>query len=249
MITREITSLQHPIVKHLMQLRSDRSYRQNYKQVLIAGSKLVSEIAKKYPAHTLIVEKNSPQPSLKAQECLIVTPSILKKVTGLEAPEPYAALVQLPENQSLGKKKLILVLDGISDPGNLGTLIRTALAFGWEGIFLTPGTCDPFNDKAIRSAKGASFFVPLYQGTEQELVELIEKNHLRAYVADAKVESVENEKISSPLALILGNEAKGASDRLKKKYTLLSLPISHIDSLNVAIAGAILMYLFQRRGI
>jgi len=243
MITKEITSLQHPIVKHIVQLRLDRDFRQASEQVLVAGHKLVQELSSHFSLDLLIVEKNYIPPTLlKAKECLRVTDGILKKITGLEHPEPIAALVPLPKQQDLSQKKFLLSLDGVSDPGNLGTIIRTAYALGWEGIFITPSTCDPFNDKAIRAAKGASFFLPLQQGTYEELQDLVNKNHLFVYVADAKGTPLDKKTLKFPLLLILGNESLGVNAMIKDKYPSLSLPIKNIESLNVAIAGAILMY-------
>ena len=183
MITKEITSLQHQIVKHLVLLRKDRDYRQEKKRALVAGRKLISECS---PLITqLFVEKGTEIPSTStACEICFVTPEILKKITGLENPEPVAAEISLPQPAILDGKKRILALDGISDPGNLGTLIRTALALGWEAVFITKTSTDPFNDKAIRAAKGASFRLPVQVGTREELEALIQRNQMRAIVAD-----------------------------------------------------------------
>jgi TrmH family RNA methyltransferase len=246
MLTKEITSLQHPFIKHIVQLRIDRDVRQASQQALVAGHKLIQELSSCISFDLLIFEENYTLPSfLKAKEYLRVTDAILKKITGLEQPEPIAALVPLPKQQNFSKKKFLLSLDGVSDPGNLGTLIRTAYALGWEGIFLTPSTCDPFNDKAIRAAKGASFFLPIQQGTYEELQDLVEKNSLNAYVADAKGTPFDKKSVRQPIFLILGNEAQGVNVMLKKKYPCLSLQIQNIDSLNVAVAGAILMYVIK----
>jgi TrmH family RNA methyltransferase len=135
------------------------------------------------------------------------------------------------------------VLDRISDPGNLGTLLRTALALGWEGAFLTPHSADPFNDKAIRASKGACFFLPLQEGSYEELEELLKENQITAYVADLKGTSLPNLKVKHPLALILGNESLGPSAWAKQHGSAISIPMKKdVESLNVASAGAILMY-------
>ncbi len=241
MITKEITSLQHQIVKHLVLLRKDRDYRQEKKQALIAGRKLISEC---FPLITqLFVEKGTPVPPIPAScEICYVSPEILKKITGLENPEPAAAEVSLPPPANLDGKKRILALDGISDPGNLGTLIRTALALGWEGVFITKTSTDPFNDKAIRAAKGASFRLPVQVGTREELEALIERNQMRAVVADIAGEPLSLAKIEGSLVLILGNESHGASQEMKTRYPSLKIPMDQMESLNVASAGAILMH-------
>jgi RNA methyltransferase, TrmH family len=107
--------------------------------------------------------------SYKADETYLGTPAVLKKIIGLETDDLVAAEVALPESSSLAGAKKIIVLERLSDPGNVGTILRTALALGWDGAFITPGTADPFNDKALRAARGAPLFLPLRFGTIEEL--------------------------------------------------------------------------------
>ncbi len=238
MLTKEINSLQHPIVKTFVKLRTSRKFRYAQKRVVIAGIKQVVEAPH---IETLLVKKGEPPVSL-AKEVFVVTDAILKKITGLETPEPMAAIVPMPDWSPLTGKNAILALDGISDPGNLGTLLRSALALGWGGAFLTETCVDPFNDKALRSAKGATFNLPLKIGDINELTALIRNENFTPLVADmggAPLSEVSN--ISKPL-LILGNEAKGVSEELKERYQKISVPIQGIESLNVSAAGSILMY-------
>ena len=127
-----------------------------------------------------------PSGSVRAPEIVYVTPEILKKITGLENPEPVAAEISLPGSGSLEGKQRILALDGISDPGNLGTLSAAHSHLGWQGVFITAISTDPFNEKAVRAAKGASFRMPLQIGTHEELLALIARNHMQAIVADTQ---------------------------------------------------------------
>lgn len=193
------------------------------------------------PIKTLIVlEKTSIPHHLKAETTLLVTQEILEKISNTKSPEPYLAEIPFPLSSSLRGKTKLLALDGVSDPGNVGTLIRTALALGFEGIFLTPGSADPFMDKALRASKGASLHLPIQMGTEEELLSLINENHLTPYVADSKGENVTS--FITPLILILGSEAHGPSKVLKAQGTIVSIQMSNqTESLNVAIAGGILM--------
>ena len=236
MLPKEITSLQHPIVKHFVKLRENKKFRYENKQIVLAGIKQVEEAK---DLEILLTKKNFAH-SLKAKEQYIVTDAILKKVTGLETPEPASATVPMPSFQSLQGKKWILAIDGISDPGNLGTLIRTALALGFEGAFLTETSVDPFNDKALRSAKGAALCLPLQKGSVQDLIDLAKD--LPTFLADLGGENLSSIKPQKSALLILGNEANGPSPELKKKFPSITIPISSIDSLNVAAAGAIIMY-------
>ena len=194
----EITSLQHPIVKHFVKLRNSRAFRKEQKSALIVGTKLVLELSSHTQLKTLFIENGAEQPPVKAAHIYYVTPEILKKITGLEQPEPYAAEVELPKPADLSQKKFLLALDGIADPGNLGTLIRTAYALGWDGIFICEGSADPFNDKALRAAKGATFHIPLSEGSFGELDQLIEKSNLSVYIADMDGQSVRSSKSPDP---------------------------------------------------
>ena len=238
----EITSLQHPLVKYLVKLRTSRAFRKEQNSALISGRKLISELGK---VKTLLYTQEAKLLSVKAEKKLLVTPQILKKITGVEEPEPYAAEISLPPPGDLSGKKFLLALDKIADPGNLGTLLRTALALGWEGAFLLEGCVDPFNDKALRAAKGATFHLPLVEGSEQELLELIEKNGAHVYLSGMQGKPIDAQKITPPLILVLGSESHGVSFTPKQAVTL-SIPIQAIESLNVATAGAILMYILRQ---
>lgn len=241
MLARTITSLQHPIVKYCVKLRSERSFRHSEGKVLVCGSKLVTELASEIPIKTLLT--SSPKsPVLQAEETLLVSDEVMKKISGLAAPEPLAAIVELPKEASLTGCPALLILDGISDPGNLGTLIRTALALGWEGIFLLGRCCDPYNDKALRAAKGATFRIPLQTGSWDSLQSLLSSQSYHKYVADLHGTCFAQIEGKAPLALALGSESHGPSAEIKKNFSALSIPMSgKMESLNVAIAGAILL--------
>ena len=235
MIPKEIKSLQHPIVKHLVKLRKEKRYRAEKNALLIEGKKLLSEY--QGPINVLITTETFSH-HLSPKSHFIVPLQIIQKISEAVSPEPFLAEVPLPPQGNLAGKKQLLALDCISDPGNLGTLIRTALAFGFEGVFLIDCT-DPFGAKALRAAKGATFHLPIQQGTEQELLSLIEENQLTPYVADTQGKET---PLTSPLILILGSEAHGPSPLLKKRGTQITIPMeSKTESLNVAVAGGILM--------
>lgn len=232
MVTKKITSLQHSLVKHWIQLREERSYREETQRVLVSGEKIVRELQPK-------VLITSGPTFIQADEHYLVSTPILKKITGLAHPDGFAAEVSLPIPQDLGAKKFLVILDQIGDPGNLGTLLRTALALGWEGVILTPGTVDLFNDKALRSAKGATFHIPYARLTIEEVSQL--KMHF--FTADLNGKSLQSAIFKPPLALILSNEAHGPrewSEKIGEKITIaMSKPV---ESLNVAASGAILLY-------
>ncbi len=244
MIQKEIKSLQHPVVKYLVKLRTDKAARTSAGTVLITGKKLIHELAAKAKFKKIIIEKNYPiDPKIQADEIYVASAEILKKITALQAPEPIAAEIVIPPSQNLAGKKYILGLDTINDPGNLGTLLRTALALGWEGAFVLEGSVDPYNEKALRAAKGATFELPLAFGNVTDLKQLIHKNKLHVYLADMKGKPLEQISKKTALLLLLGSEAHGIRPALKEHFETVSIPISSkMESLNVSIAGAILMY-------
>ncbi len=252
MSLKKISSLQHSLVKHLVKLRENKNYRYEQKRVLISGQKLIEELSSQFSLQTLILEnETSISFSHQANESFYVTPQILKKITGLENPESIAAEIDMPEQSDLSLCRSLLILDGVSDPGNLGTLLRTAKALGWDGAYLTERSTDPFNEKALRSAKGATFTLAWKKGSWEELNGLIKTKNMTVLAADAKGKDLAGCKSSLPssdIALALGNEAHGLTNDLKKISQLIAIPMNgRMESLNVASAGAILMYALKER--
>ncbi|MGM0440615.1 MAG: TrmH family RNA methyltransferase [Chlamydiota bacterium] len=242
-MTNKITSLQNPIIKHLTKLRQNRSYRQQQDRVLIAGTKIVKEVLHNTKAYRVLTGAPLDLSELFYEEHHLVTDKILKKISGQEAPEPWIAEVPLPRQELPKTISSLLVLDSLADPGNLGTLIRTALALGWEAVFLLNNTVDPFNDKALRAAKGATFRIPIISGGWPQLKEIIEDHNLELLVADMAGEAAH--KISKP-ALVLSSESHGASSAAQTLGKSVCIPMSgEMESLNVAVAGGILMHIIK----
>jgi len=243
MIPRLISSLQHPLVKRLVKLRDNKAFRTQEKSVLVVGVTLVSDVAARLPLKTLISVDPLP---FHAKESYLAPPNVLEKIINISSHDLVAAEVELPEPSSLEKLKTIVVLDGLADPGNVGTILRTAVALGWEGAFLTPKTADPYNDKALRAARGAALFLPLRQGSYEELEKLVRVSGLTVYIGDVEGKKLTEISFKKPLALVLGHETLGPSTEVKALGETVSIPMTgHMESLNVATAAAILMYQIQ----
>ncbi|KAL2650382.1 hypothetical protein R1flu_018510 [Riccia fluitans] len=236
-----------------------------------------------------------------SQRVVRVSVAVMSKITGLDSPPESMGILSYPpsftsfEGQqgsvSLDSQlqkwcpslRRVLVLDAIQDPGNLGTLIRTAAAFGWDGLFLLPGCCDPFNEKALRAARGASFRVPIAVGNWYHVQELAALNGLKLFAgepepldSDSRGKSVPDNKMNERangfgvgrisldfdgdistklkplfssqegLCLVLGSEGQGLSDDILKDCTPVGIPMpGRFESLNVAVAGGILMFLLR----
>jgi TrmH family RNA methyltransferase len=234
----EIMSLQHPLVKECVRLRSDKCARIETGQVLIVGEKMVGELSKKTPLIHLFTVKSTP---IRSKEIHIVPDHILQKITGLPSPDGMAAIVNCPKPQSLEGKQKILILDKLADPGNLGTLLRTALALNWDGVIFTPGTVDPFNDKALRASKGAIFSLPYAHLSLEELSTFVKPLYI--YLADLEGTAVSKTEFKKPLALVLSNEGSGPDSWSKKMAHKISIPMHNgVESLNVAMSGGIILY-------
>lgn len=242
MVARRVTSSQHPLVKKAVRLRQDKALRHQEKRVVVPGFKLAQELA---PVEVFITA--DPSLSVDAQDVILTTPEIVEKIVGISQEVPAVSLVALPKESPLGCQSSILVLEGVADPGNVGTLIRSALAFSWDLVVLLEGTCDPFNDKAIRASQGAVFRQPLLTSSWEVLLPWMKESKTSILVADMKGVSPDEVKVTLPIALVLGNEAKGVSSSARNFGSPITIPMSSkIESLNVAAAGAILMYTLKR---
>lgn len=229
MQAKVISSLHHPLIARWVQLRTKREAREEAGRVLISGQRMVHELA----LEVLITTEPS---HLEAKEKYLVTDAILKKITGLNEPDGFAAEVALPQPQDVKHGSHLLVLDQIADPGNCGTLLRSALALGWDGVIVTPGTVDLFNDKALRAGKGAQFHLPF---ARMEWPEIAKLPHM-FYTADLEGKPLGSVRPSTPLALILSSESHGPTQIRGEKITI---PMNgKTESLNVASSGAILLY-------
>lgn len=241
---RRVTSGNHPLVKHLVRLRQNRDYRYEHKSLVIEGIKPVDELGRHVRFKLIITYNEAMIPiGAEADEILIVNDTVMKKVSGMQAPEGLVVEIAMPEPASLEGLKYILALDGVGDPGNLGALLRSALALGWQGVFILDDSCDPFNDKALRAARGATFRLPLAWGSLEQLKEIVNANQLTPLVAD--INGTELSKLTDYKAvlLVMGNEAHGPSVGVKEFCQAITIAMpGSMESLNVSVAGGIMMY-------
>lgn len=237
---KTVTSSNNSLIKHLSKLSKDRSYRRETQSLLIEGKKLIEEWLSQREAIQLYVEEGK-DPILE-KNTIFLKPHLCDKISSLKTQDGYFAEVEVPRYENLNTLSTLLVIDQLQNPGNLGTLIRSALAFDFEGIYIVNHSVDPFSPKVIRSSMGAVLHIPIFEGGSKELEAFLKQNHFHVYVADANGVPVEKTSFKKPTALILGNEAHGSTFKNADEFTKISIPIQNVDSLNVAIAGSLIMY-------
>ncbi len=240
MLPKQLLSLQHPIIKHLIKLREDKEYRNTSSTLLLIGKKMVMDISTHTPILNLFVTKNHLNIPIVSNKIYLVSEMVMQKISKMPSPEGIAAEIAIPTNgQDCFSKNWILIFNGISDPGNLGTLFRTAVGLKWESAILTPNTVDPFHEKSLRASQGTTILLPFTYASEEEIL----SKNLSLFVADKGGSSIEECSFSPPLALVLGHESKGPSFTFLQSSATVAIPMSpNINSFNVAIAGSILMY-------
>ena len=165
-----------------------------------------------------------------------------------ESPQGVIAIGQVPERlldtlDVAGGCRLI-VLDGVQDPGNAGTIVRTAAALGATATVALPGTVDLWNPKVIRSSMGAQFQHPAFHAGIEDLIAFLERNQIELWATDASGSALEKSGAPLRLAIAVGNEGSGLSPEIRAKAKrTVSLPIAaNVESLNVAVATGIILY-------
>jgi RNA methyltransferase, TrmH family len=247
-VMKRVTSSNHPLVKHLVKLRQNRDYRYDHQSLVIEGIKPVEELARHNRFKVIATYNEAMVPlGAEADEILIVNDTVMKKISTMQTPEGVVVEIGMPKPASLSGGKSILALDGVSDPGNVGAMLRSALALGWEGVFILNESCDPFNDKALRAARGATFRIPLSWGSLDQLKKLVKENHLTPLVADIQGKEILQASKKGPILLVMGNEAHGPSKEIKEFCEPVSIAMpGAMESLNVSVAAGILMYVLRR---
>lgn len=256
-----ISSTSNEWVKHAVKLRTSSKYREEQAAVLLVSAGVLAEVAQA-SAETLrlrvlmLAEGASAPPGMVADRVLVASRDVLRKVAGVESADGLTAVAELaaprlaqPAAAQARAAQRVLVLDGVQDPGNLGTLLRSALAFGFDACLLLPGCCDPFNGKALAASRGAAFRLPLWRGPAwPELAELAAGAGALLLGADPRGDASgaalrRAAAGGAPVWLVLGAEGPGLSDGAQRLCSLVAVPgASGIESLNVAVAGSILMY-------
>ena len=235
-----ITSLNNEHIKEILKLK-EKKYRDLSNSFLIEGRHLVLEAHREKKIVELILEKDELFPL--DVNTLYVSSNVMNKLSDLKTPSNVMAVVEKLDEKPIGEK--ILILDDIQDPGNLGTIIRSAVAFNFDTIVLSPKTVDLYNPKVVRSTQGMMFHINIIVREPAIFVKKLKKEGYK--IVGTKVTNgvdVRNSKTYSHFALIIGNEGKGMSEELSElcdEYLYIKMN-DQCESLNASVAASILMY-------
>lgn len=242
-----ITSRHNPLMGHIRKLVGSAAYRRETGEFLCDSPKLLQE-ALLWQAEITAVVTISPLPRLPEHIRQVQVPEdIMSSISPVKTPQGVLFTCRLPQAplpRSLTGRRYVL-LDGVQDPGNVGTILRTLDAFDADGLLLTGGCADPYGWKAVRSSMGAVFRRPIYFGSPEELAALLHSSDLPLYGAALREDTVDARQADyTRCVLAIGSEGRGLSrEVLDLCDQTIRIPMSdRCESLNAAIAAAVLLW-------
>ena len=238
-----ITSLQNAKVKRWASYQKKKD-RDKDGRFLVEGEHLIEEAKRAGILETVITDDETYACS---DHMVVVTPAIMKKLSQNVSSVHLIGVCRKMKQADI-KGNRILILDGIQDPGNLGTLIRTAVSFSFDCVVISEETADLYNDKTIRSTQGAMFHIPVIRTDLLHVITSLQKEGV-VCIATSLQESKTIKEIPSceRMAFVLGNEGQGVHPEIQTLCNeRLRIEMHGFESLNVAVAGGIVMYSYRK---
>lgn len=253
-----ITSGSNEKVKQLRKLVKSSKERMEKGLYIVEGIRMFREIPDSLLAEAYIsegaFEKYETDSSLALCDCHVLSDSVFQSVSDTKSPQGILAVVRRRTYTfedicgcafDLDKRPFILIAERLQDPGNLGTIIRSAEAAGVTGIMLSNGCADIYNPKTVRSTMGSLFRMPVY--VSENLIEdinLLHKNNIKIYGAHLKGESMYEADFTKPSAFLIGNEGNGLSEDIAAAADeLIYIPMKGgVESLNAAVSASVICY-------
>lgn len=223
-----------------------KKYRNQDHKFLIEGYHLIEEADKAGLIDIILLDETTKNP-YPQYESYTLTNEVMEKLTMHVSNEHIMAICHMKED-NLNDAKRIVMLDRVQDPGNVGTIIRTAYSFGFDAVILSEDSVDLYNDKVIRSTQGSLFHIPVIQTNLNKVIENCKIKEIPVYGTSLKnALPLSDYEVSDKVALIFGNEGKGVSEEiLNSTDKNIFIEMTQFESLNVAIASAICMYKFRK---
>ncbi len=248
-MAERITSRTNPLMTHIRRLASSRSYRYKTGEYLGDGVKLLEEAIRWRAALTAVVyTAGTALPPLPEDVRRVEVPDdVMCSISPMEAPQGALFLARIPRRDAPERLEgqRWLALEGVQDPGNVGTILRTADALGADGVLLLPGCADVYNPKTVRSAMGALFRLPVWSCALAELTALAERSGLPLLGAALREDTIGIREADLRQGIILlGSEGRGLSEAVLAACTrTVRIPMrERCESLNVAAAAAVLLW-------
>lgn len=240
-----ITSRKNPLLQQVRRLLTSRKERENTGLFVADGTKLLEEAAKWYDGLDTVILSDGITVDLPDSVRVVTVPEdVMASISPMEAPQGALFLCRLPEKKAFSPKPGMLLLDGIQDPGNIGTILRTADALDIP-VVLLEGCADPYNHKTVRASMGAVFRTPVQQSTWQEVSASCLAANIPVAVTALSDRAVDiREADLRQMAVVIGSEGRGVrEDILRQADKELIIPMNpRCESLNAAIAAAIVMW-------
>lgn len=248
---KKITSAQNPLVKKLVQLSEKQSFRNKQKMTIIEGAHLTAEWLKRFGVPDFCVISSSSKRSEEVEgiiqkceelntEIIELEAKIYSKISPVIEGVGILFVVKIPENQCVDFCEDVIILDRIQDPGNFGTILRSAVGFGVKQIICSKGTVSAWSPKVLRSGMGAHFKLQIFEN--QDLNEVISKVETPIFATSLQAKkSIYDDNFTTKTAWIFGNEGAGVSLELlsKVKNQVIIPQVGEIESLNVAMAATV----------
>ena len=259
----EVTGLQNPVVKAAAELKQ-KKYRTQNGLYLAEGLRTAEEAVAYKAVETLFYVATDDERTMRLLEdaaaqnikLVCVSENVMKKIADTETPQGIIAVCKMRQpklENLLASGKMLLVLDRVGDPGNIGTILRTADAAGIGGLVLLKGCADIYAPKTVRSSMGSLFHIPVLSGvSEQEFVSAAKKAGYDLLVTCLDgADNLYKADLSGRIAFVMGNEAGGVSESLLEKADKrVYIPMAgRAESLNVAMAAGIVMFEALRRKV
>lgn len=240
-----ITSLQNPTIKNLMKLHQKKT-RDKEGVFLVEGEHLVAEAIMSNRLKMLIISEDY-EGEIEFEKSLVVSSRVAKKLSNTTSSSDIFGECFIESRFEFSGQRYLLC-DGIQDPGNLGTMIRSAHSFGFDGLIVSRNSADIYNDKCVRSSQGALFHIAHQRMDLTSAIQKFKEHGLTIIGTDVKRARSLEDVTSEKLVLIVGNEGQGVSDSLLKMSDFnVKIETSSFESLNVAVAAGILMYHFRKQ--
>ena len=237
-----ITSKQNSLIKEIRSLEA-KKFRDKLNLYVVEGYKIVQEaVDLNLPVRVIVgTEKGLSFVDAKGVKTECVTEEVFASISAEKSPQGVLCVIEKPSNELVSPNGNCLLLDGVADPANVGAIIRTAAACGFNTVYMTECSADPFSPKATRCSMSGVFRVKIVRASLQELLSVVS---LPIVVADMGGENVFTHQKKGEVCLVIGNEGHGVSSGLKNRADyIVSIAMQNgVESLNASVSAGILMY-------